>query len=131
MIPNFHRGSLLVGCAWAALTGITPFFKPLDLAARTKLGLGLAFPYASVGLLVAVLPDIGNGRGRGWFQGAVAGLLYSVPSAVFTTVPYSLREDAPRYWHEFAAGGTRAFLLTLAFGALVGATCGMACKRRY
>ena len=69
MIPNFHRGSLLVGRAWAALTGITPFFKPLDLAARTELGLGLAFPYASVGLLVAVLPDIGNGRGRGWFQG--------------------------------------------------------------
>ena len=131
MIPNFRKGPLLVGCAWGLLTGITPFFQSIDPAARWTLGLGLGLSYASIGLLVAVLPDIGNGQGRGWFQGAVAGLLYSVPGAVFTMVPYPLRDDAPRYWHEFAAGGTRAFLLTLAFGAVVGATCGVARKRRF
>ena len=93
--------------------------------------MGLGLSYASIGLLVAALPDIGNGRGRGWFQGAMAGLLYSVPGAIFTMVPYPLRDDAPRYWHEFAAGGGRAFLLTLAFGAVVGATCGLARKSLY
>ena len=131
MVPNFRKGPLLVGCAWGILTGITPFFQPIDPAAHWALGLGLGLSYASIGLLVAILPEIGNGRGRGWFQGAVAGLFYSVSGAVFTMVPYPLRDDAPRYWHEFAAGGVRALLLTLAFGAVVGATCGAARRRRF
>ncbi|MBE7157279.1 MAG: hypothetical protein INR62_02365 [Rhodospirillales bacterium] len=131
MIPNFHKGPLIVGCIWGFLTGITPFFQPLDPAARWSLGLGLGLSYACIGLLVAVLPDIGNGRRSGWFQGTVAGLLYSVPGAVFTTIPYPLSDDAPRYWHEFAAGDPRTFLLTLAFGAVVGATCGAARRHRF
>ena len=130
MTTNFHKGPLLVGCAWGVLTGITPFFQPIAPAARLALGLGLGLSYASIGALVAVLPDFGVGPGRRWLQGALAGLLYSVPGAVFTMVPYPLREDAPRYWREFAAGGWRAFGLTLAFGAVVGATCGLARRRQ-
>ena len=126
MLPSVHKGSVLVGLLWGLLVGATPFFQPLEPAARWALGLGLGLSYASVGLLVAVLPDFRLGPVRRWRLGAVAGLLYSVPGAVFTMVPYPLREDAPRYWHEFAAGGWRAFGLTLAFGAVVGATCGLA-----
>lgn len=129
-LPNFHKGPALVGCAWGLLTGSTPFFQPIEPAARFALGLGLGLSYASIGLLVTVLPDFGNGQGRFWRQGALAGLLYSVPGAVFTMVPYPLRADAPRYWHEFAAGGWRAFGLTLVFGAVVGLTCGLARKQR-
>ncbi len=122
---NFHKGPLLVGCVWGLLVGASPFFQPIAPAARFALGLGLGLSYASIGLLVAVLPDPGAGRSRRGFQGALAGLLYSVPGAVFTAVPYPLRDDAPRYWREFAAGGGRAICLTLAFGAVVGATCGL------
>ena len=129
MATNFHKGPFLVGSAWGVLTGLTPFFQPIPAAARLALGLGLGLSYASVGLLVALLPDYGGAAGRRWLQGAVAGCLYSVPGAVFTMVPYPLRDDAPRYWHEFAAGGWRAFGLTLVFGAVVGATCGLARKR--
>lgn len=126
MSPRLQKGPLLVGILWGVATGATPFFQPIEPAARWSLGLGLGFTYASVGLLVACLPTfVAPGR-RGWLQGALAGLLYSVPGAVFTTVPYPLREDAARYWREFAAGGLRAFCLTLLFGAFVGATCGLA-----
>ena len=129
MAANFRRGPLLVGCAWGLFTGATPFFQPIEPLARWTLGLGLGLTYASVGLLVALLPfDNGTGR-RAWLSGLVTGLLYSVPGAVFTMVPYPLREDAARYWHEFTAGGWRAFGLTLAFGAVVGTTCGLARKR--
>ncbi len=129
MHTRFHKGSALVGLAWGLLVGATPFFQPLEFVARCTLGLGLGLSYASIGLLVAVLPEFSAGSGRRWLPGAVAGLLYSVPGAVFTMVPYPLREDAPRYWHEFAAGGWRAFGLTLGFGMLVGATCGLARRR--
>ena len=127
MQTRFHKSSALVGLAWGMLVGITPFFQPLDLTARCSLGLGLGLSYASIGLLVAVLPDFYTERR--WLLGAVAGLLYSVPGAVFTMVPYPLRDDASRYWHEFAAGGWRAFGLTLCFGMVVGATCGLARRR--
>ena len=126
MLPRFYKGSVLVGLLWGLLVGATPFFQELEPTARWTLGLGLGLSYASIGLLVAVLPDFGLGPVRRWRLGAVAGLLYSVPGAVFTMVPYPLREDAPRYWREFAAGGWRAFGLTLAVGAVVGATCGLA-----
>ena len=36
---------------------------------------------------MAVLPDSLFGLNRRWLLGAVAGLLYSVPGAVFTMVP--------------------------------------------
>lgn len=126
MHTRFHKGPFLVGLAWGLLVGATPFFQPLDFVARCTLGLGLGLSYASIGLLVAVLPEFQARGGRRWLLGAVAGLLYSVPGAVFTMVPYPLRDDAPRYWHEFAAGGWRAFGLTLGLGAVVGATCGLA-----
>ena len=129
MHTRFHKGPALVGLLWGLLVGATPFFQPLDLAARWTLGLGLGLSYASIGLLVAVVPSFSFGQRRRWLLGAILGLLYSVPGAVFTMVPYPLRDDAPRYWREFAAGGWRAFLLTLVFGAVVGATCGLARRR--
>ena len=128
MNATFSKGPLLVGCAWGVVTGFTPFFQPIEPAARWALGLGLGLTYATVGLLVALLPDFHLPGGRRWLQGGLTGLLYSVPGAVFTMAPYPLREDAPRYWKEFAAGGVRAFCLTLCFGAVVGATCGLARK---
>lgn len=128
MPTRFHKGPLLVGLVWGLRTGATPFFQPLELGARCALGLGLGLSYASVGLLMGVLPEFSSRPGRRWLLGAVAGLLYSVPGAVFTMVPYLLRDDAPRYWHEFAAGGWRAFGLTLGFGTLVGVTCGLASR---
>ena len=129
MHTRFHMGSALVGLAWGLLVGVTPFFQPLDFAARWTLGLGLGLSYASIGLLVAVVPSFSGRQDRRWLLGAIVGLLYSVPGAVFTMVPYPLRDDAPRYWHEFAAGGWRAFVLTLGFGVVVGATCGLARRR--
>ena len=129
MFTRLQRGSLLVGCIWGVVTGSTPFFQPIEPAARWALGLGLGLTYATIGLLVALLPfGPADGR-RPWWQGGLTGLLYSVPSAVFTMAPYPLRSDAPRYWQEFAAGGVRAFCLTLFFGAVVGATCGLARRR--
>lgn len=131
MTSCFHRFSLAVGCVWGTATGVTPFFQPIDPAARWALGLGLGLTYVSIGLLVAVLPPFGAAAGKRWLgRGALVGLLYSVPGAVFTMAPYPLRADAPRYWKEFAAGGTRAFCLTLLFGALVGATCGLVRRER-
>ena len=130
MNPLSRKGPVLVGCLWGVVTGCTPFFQPIEPAARWALGLGLGLTYATIGLLVALLPDFNLPAGRRlWLQGALTGLLYSVPGAVFTMAPYPLREDAPRYWKEFAAGGGRAFCLTLCFGAVVGATCGLARRR--
>lgn len=124
MRSRFHQGPAFVGLFWGVLVGATPFFQPLEFGARLALGLGLGLSYASIGLLVAVLPGFRASPGRRWRLGAITGLLYSVPGAVFTMVPYPLRADAPSYWREFAAGGWRAFGLTLGFGAVVGATCG-------
>ena len=129
MHKRFHKGSALVGLVWGLLVGATPFFQPLEFVARCTLGLGLGLSYASIGLLVAVLPEFQAGPARPWRLGTLTGLLYSVPGAVFTMVPYPLRADAPRYWQEFAAGGWRAFGLTLGFGAIVGGTCGLARRR--
>ena len=130
MTAHLPKGPVFVGCAWGVATGLTPFFQPIEPAARWALGLGLGLTYVTVGLLVSLLADFGSPGGRRlWLQGLLTGLLYSVPGAVFTMAPYPLRADAPRYWKEFAAGGLRAFCLTLFFGAVVGATCGLARKR--
>jgi hypothetical protein len=69
---------------------------------------------------VGILPDFGH-RVR---TGAIIGLLYSLPGAVFTAVPYPLVEDAPAYYREFVGGGSRALMLTLLFGSLAGAVSG-------
>ena len=129
MRSAFQKVPVLVGCAWGVVTGATPFFQPIEPVARWALGLGLGLTYATIGLLVALLPFGPTDGRRAWWQGGLTGLLYSVPGAVFTMAPYPLRSDAPRYWQEFAAGGIRAFCLTLLFGAVVGTTCGWARRR--
>lgn len=127
--PSSVRRPALLGLLWGALAGLSPALQAeLDGRAKTSLGLGLALTYASVGLLVGLLPR--PARMHPALHGALTGIGYSVPGAVFTAVPYPLRDDAPRYWREFAAGGPRAFALTLLFGGLVGLTCGLARGRR-
>lgn len=108
------------GAGFGLLTAIGPWFQGLPLAAAAGFAAGLFLTYSSIGLLVGILPDFGS-RVR---TGALIGLLYSIPGAVFTTVPYPLVEDAPAYYREFVGGGPRALMLTLFFGSLAGAVAG-------
>ena len=130
MPPPFQKAPVIVGCVWGVVTGATPFFQPIEPAARWALGVGLGLTYLTIGLLTALLPDFGAPGGRRlWLQSGLIGLFYSLPGAVFTMAPYPLRDDATPYWKEFAAGGFRAFCLTLFFGTVVGVTCGLTRKR--
>jgi hypothetical protein len=119
-------GPAVVGLVWGLLVGVTPSFQPISGEAKVALGLGLGLTYLSIGVLVGLLPM----PGREWWArilfGAVVGILYSIPGAIFTMTPYPLAEDAPEYFREFASGGWRAFALTLGFGAVVGLTSGLA-----
>ena len=108
------------GAGFGLLTAIGPWFQGLSLAAAAGFASGLFLTYASIGLLVGILPDFN----RRVITGALIGLLYSVPGAVFTAVPYPLVEDAPAYYREFVGGGPRALILTLVFGSLAGAFAG-------
>ena len=112
--------ALAAGAGFGLLTAIGPWFQGLPLAAAAGFAGGLFLTYASIGLLVGILPDFGH-RLR---TGAFIGLLYSIPGAVFTAVPYPLVDDAPAYYREFVGGGPRALVLTLLFGSLAGATAG-------
>ena len=114
------------GAVFGVLTAIGPWFQGLPMAAAAAFAAGLFLTYASIGFLVAILPDFGN-RIR---TGALIGLLYSLPGAVFTAVPYPLAPDAPAYYREFVGGGPRALVLTLIFGALAGAVAGGFRRRR-
>ncbi|MFM8654586.1 MAG: hypothetical protein ACKODZ_07660, partial [Verrucomicrobiota bacterium] len=112
--------ALAAGAGFGLLTAIGPWFQGLPFAAAAGFAGGLFLTYASIGLLVGILPDFGH-RVR---TGAIIGLLYSIPGAVFTAVPYPLVEDAPAYYREFVGGGPRALMLTLLFGSLAGAASG-------
>jgi len=120
-----------IGLGWGLLMGSTPFFEPLGLKAQLTLGLGLMLTYASIGVLLDLLPfpSFVKCLGSKFRWGALVGTLYSLPGAVFTMTPYPLTEDAPAYFREFASGGWRAFLLTLVFGAVVGGTAVLAKKK--
>lgn len=117
---QFDARALAAGAGFGLLTAIGPWFQGLPFAAATGFAAGLFLTYASIGLLVGILPDW-NHRIR---TGAIIGLLYSLPGAVFTAVPYPLVEDAPAYYREFVGGGPRAMVLTLLFGCLAGAVSG-------
>ena len=110
----------VAGGGFGLLTAIGPWFQGLPLGAAAGFSAGLFLTYASIGLLVGILPDCGQ-RVR---TGALIGLLYSVPGAIFTAVPYPLVEHAPAYYREFVGGGPRALILTLVFGSLAGAVAG-------
>lgn len=117
--------AVIAGAGFGLLTAIGPWFQGLPLAAAAGFAAGLFLTYASIGLLVGILPDFGR-RVR---TGALIGLLYSIPGAVFTAVPYPLVEDAPAYYREFVGGGPRALVLTLLFGSLAGAVAGWSRKK--
>ena len=112
--------AVLAGAGFGLLTALGPWFQGLPWAAAAGFSAGLFLTYTSIGLLVGILPDF-NRRVR---TGAIIGLLYSIPGAVFTAVPYPLVEDAPAYYREFVGGGPRALILTLVFGSLAGAIAG-------
>lgn len=117
---SFDRRAATAGAGFGLFTAVGPWFQGLPPAAATGFAAGLFLTYASIGLLVGILPDFGH-RIR---TGALVGLLYSIPGAVFTAVPYPLVEDAPAYYREFVGGGPRALVLTLVFGSLAGAVAG-------
>ncbi len=127
-----------VGLVLGLVLGLSPLANSSVLSSKAlwTLGLGLGFTYASIGVLVAVLPPLGffvkalHSRGVGFLWGAAIGAAYSLPGAFFTMVPYPLAADAPSYWQEFADGGIRAWLLTLGFGSLIGGICGLFRKVR-
>jgi len=108
------------GAFFGLLTAIGPWFQGLPMDAAAAFAAGLFLTYTSIGILVGLLPDFGR-RVR---TGAWIGLLYSLPGAVFTAVPYPLAPEAPSYYREFIGGGPRALILTLVFGALAGAVAG-------
>ena len=114
---QLDRRAAMAGAGFGILTAVGPWFQGLPWAAAAAFAAGLFLTYASIGLLVGLLPDFGH-RFR---TGALVGFLYSLPGAVFTAVPYPLASDAPAYYREFVGGGLRALLLTLFFGALAGA----------
>jgi len=122
---QLDRRAAMAGAGFGLLTAIGPWFQGLPSAAAAAFAAGLFLTYASIGLLVGLLPDFGH-RLR---TGALIGFLYSLPGAVFTAVPYPLAPDAPVYFREFVGGGPRALLLTLLFGALAGAVAGGARRR--
>ena len=117
---KFETRAAAAGAGFGILLAIGPWFQGLPLAAAAGFAAGLFLTYASIGLLVGILPDFRH-RVR---TGALIGLLYSIPGAVFTAVPYPLVEDAPAYYREFVGGGPRALVLTLVFGSLAGAVAG-------
>lgn len=123
---KLDRRATIAGAVFGLLTALGPWFQGLPWAAAAAFAAGLFLTYASIGLLVGILPDFGR-RIR---TGALVGLLYSVPGAVFTAVPYPLVEDAPAYYREFVGGGPRALILTLIFGSLAGAVAGGFRKQR-
>jgi len=119
------RRPLLAGILFGALVSLSPWFQGLPFSSAALFSAGLFFTYASIGFLVSVLPTFRPN----FLAGAVWGILYSLPGAIFTAVPYPLTPEAPAYYREFVGGGLRAVLLTLIFGALAGAWTGLFRKK--
>lgn len=130
--------STLAGLLLGLLIGLSPLAN-LDILppkALWTLGFGLGLTYLSIGILVGYFPACGpfsnadRKRTVGVIFGLVIGSVYSIPGAFFTMAPYPLAEDAAPYWREFSDGGWRAFFLTLGFGGVIGAICGLFRKKK-
>ena len=102
--------------------GASLFAFDLPWADQVLFGLGLWLTYASIGVLVTLLPRVGPR----WAFGLCVGALYSLPGSVLVAVPYPLRADAHAFYHNFAAGGLEEFVMTLVYGSAVGLVCGLA-----
>lgn len=106
---------------WGALFGYD--LPSLDL---NLFGLGLFLTYASIGILIAILPSVGPR----WLYGLAVGFLYSLPGSVLVAVPYPLRPDAHEFYRNFAAGGVEEFVMTMVYGSVVGLLCGLSMPKR-
>ena len=122
---QMDRRPLQAGLIFGALVALAPWFQGLPFSSAALFSAGLFFTYASIGFLVGILPTFQPA----FLAGAVWGILYSLPGAIFTAVPYPLTPEAPAYYREFVGGGIRAVLLTMLFGALAGAWAGLFRKK--
>ncbi|MBS1914312.1 MAG: hypothetical protein JST22_20145 [Bacteroidetes bacterium] len=116
---------VIAGTVGGLAIGVSPFAFRLPFADQLLFGLGLFLTYASIGVLVALIPRVGPN----WLFGAVVGALYSLPGSILVAVPYPLRPDAPEYYTNFAAGGMKEFLTTFIYGLVVGLVCGLVIPR--
>lgn len=110
---------IIAGLVAGLLMGIAPFAYALPLADQALFGLGLFLTYTSIGVLMAFLPRVGPK----WLFGTLFGAVYSLPGSVLVAVPYPLREDAPSFYRNFAAGGLEEFIMTMVYGMVVGLVC--------
>ncbi len=123
--PSYSWRPVGTAAVLGALIGFSPFLFEIPLLDQTLFGAGLALTYLSIGVLVALLP---RWEPR-WFFGGIVGALYSLPGSILVAVPYPLRDDAPAYYSNFAAGGFEEFLMTMLFGIGVGLLCGLSLPR--
>lgn len=124
--PNRLQYAPILGATVIGLmVALTPFREPLELAAKVLFGLGLLLNYASIGVLICLLRPF---RPH-WLFGLAVGVAYSLPGALLTAVPAPLRDDAPRYFRNFVAGGPREAAMTLLFGTITGLAAGLLRRR--
>jgi len=116
-----HWRPMIVGAVWGLLLSVSVWVQPIEPAAKWALGGGLFLNYTVLGALVMLLPT----RGPRWVFGALVGLVYSLPGALFTAAPYPLREDIAPFWYQFASGGTFSFFATMISGCVVGLLCAL------
>lgn len=119
--PTQSWRPVIAGLLCGLLMGIAPFAYALPLLDQVLFGLGLFLTYTSIGVLIAFLPRVGPS----WLFGIAFGAVYSLPGSVLVAVPYPLREDAPPFYHNFAAGGIEEFIMTMVYGMGVGLVCAL------
>lgn len=100
---------------------LSPYAYDLPALDQFHFGMGLFLTYASIGILVSLLPRIGPR----WLFGIAIGFLYSLPGSILVAVPYPLVPDAPDYYRNFAAGGAEEFVMTMVYGMAVGLVAGL------
>ena len=97
---QIDRRSVLAGTLFGLLTAVGPWFQGLSFSAAALFSLGLLLTYASIGLLVAVLPSFSPA----FLSGALWGFLYSVPGAFSPLSPIPSPPMRPPTTENLSAG---------------------------